>query len=348
MDNTEKILIIISILVSFQAYSQQCLMSDFEAQFYHIPETSTARATLKPHCLLIDLYCDYFTVQEFSGDRDSVRTWMKNQWDSVAILYKNEGVNIAVSSYNIPNGEMWADTMPFLTVQSLFYRLGLEVDNTGPGHFVHFMTSRDLGASIAWLGSYCSMRNPVWSGGKILTYYWNYAVSTSLDKILKPLSSNQWNYESLAHEMGHNLGLNHTHDCVWGPSNNEKVDTCWSGGVCPPVDMVQLKTIMSYCRLAGVGIDLLGVGFGTLPTERMLDNIASCGKFDVDAGPVVLTGLINEDVNAKKIIFDRGGTQFVTKLRSETDIEINMPVELNPGVSLFVNQNLCGIWLTRM
>lgn len=342
MKNTIAILIIVS-FAGQKVFSQECFFDQVPYQTYQ-PERHTERTTLGPHCLMVDLYCDYSTVLEFSGDRDSVRTWMQRQWDSVAVIFDSAGVNIGIASYNIPESEMWADTMAFLTMISLFYRFGLEVDNTGPGHFAHFMTTQNLGGGVAWLGTYCNMRNPIYSGtGELLSYSWNYAVSTALDKELLPIDEYQWNYNVLAHEMGHNLGLHHTHSCVWGPNLNQKIDDCQGAQSCSTIQPEDSATVMSYCHLTPVGIDLRNQGFGILPSQRMRDNIASCRKFDYSSDPVVLVGLINQDVNAKQIIIDRGGTQFVTKFRSETDIEINMPVELNPGAVLYVNQNLCGL-----
>ena len=87
----------------------------------------------------------------------------------------------------------------------------------------------------------------------------------------------------VAHEMGHNFGSSHTHDCVWGPNNNQQIDDCGSlvlgGGSCynPSAPIVPSGggTIMSYCHLNSVGIDFTK-GFGTEPGNLIRQEHSTC------------------------------------------------------------------------
>lgn len=87
-----------------------------------------------------------------------------------------------------------------------------------------------------------------------------------------------WTVMVLAHEVGHNLGSPHSHDCVWGPDGTQAIDCCaahWNsaydscGGGCnaEPYLPTNGGTVMSYCHgVGGVGINLNN-GFGQYPGD---------------------------------------------------------------------------------
>jgi len=53
----------------------------------------------------------------------------------------------------------------------------------------------------------------------------------------------------VSHEIGHNFGLKHTHDCSWGGPENGAIDRCApaEGGNCFTSTQQSVGTIMSYC-----------------------------------------------------------------------------------------------------
>ncbi len=89
-----------------------------------------------------------------------------------------------------------------------------------------------------------------------------------------------WDVFVAAHEIGHNIGAPHTHNCFWSPP----VDTCQlqRDGTDACYDVVSLRrprpgTIMSYCHL--VNGSSTPLTFGTRVAERMRTWIdASCMK----------------------------------------------------------------------
>ncbi|MEL6277189.1 MAG: M12 family metallo-peptidase, partial [Bacteroidota bacterium] len=88
-----------------------------------------------------------------------------------------------------------------------------------------------------------------------------------------------WSVNVLAHEMGHNLGSRHTHDCIWN-NNNTPIDGCGPAAnystPCTPGPLpTNGGTVMSYCHLLGnIGINFNN-GFGQQPGDLIRANIAN-------------------------------------------------------------------------
>jgi PKD repeat protein len=91
----------------------------------------------------------------------------------------------------------------------------------------------------------------------------------------------------VAHEIGHNLGSPHTHGCYWN-GNGTQIDDCGNignaspeGSACYnrflPIVPAAGGTIMSYCHLNAVGVNL-SLGFGSQPGDliRTFVNGAPC------------------------------------------------------------------------
>jgi hypothetical protein len=135
---------------------------------------------------------------------------------------------------------------------------------------------------IAWLDVLCASYSPGSNAGPYaFTNINNTATITAF-----PTYS--WNVEASSHEMGHNLGSPHTHRCAWGPTRTTAIDGCTTleptATSCanPGLPSASVKgTIMSYCHLTSVGINLAN-GFGQQPgdTVRHCINTAfnTCGE----------------------------------------------------------------------
>jgi len=93
----------------------------------------------------------------------------------------------------------------------------------------------------------------------------------------------------ITHELGHNLGCNHTFGCYWNLSWTPGASTFGSGridgsggatynpqeGSCtiPAIPPGFLGTIMSYCDSTGLCGVSFALGFGPIPRQRMIDRI---------------------------------------------------------------------------
>ena len=147
-------------------------------------------------------------------------------------------------------------------------------------------SSSDFGSSgIAWLlnsGVYCSQRNGS-GGGYSVNQVFKFAGSTASNDV-----------QVVAHELGHNFGLNHTHcTSLTGtqPTGTNTIDQCFTGESsigcfagpqsCPAT--ASSRTLMSYCHLTSPG----GVACGSVtlafhPTQittlqtRIAANLPSC------------------------------------------------------------------------
>ena len=89
-----------------------------------------------------------------------------------------------------------------------------------------------------------------------------------------------WTVNVVTHELGHNLGSHHTHDCVWGPDNCTAIDGCAEPksstgcGSCAEAPIPSKGTIMSYCHRGGNGIDF-NLGFGPEPGDVIRAKVAA-------------------------------------------------------------------------
>ena len=101
----------------------------------------------------------------------------------------------------------------------------------------------------------------------------SFGIST-VHGVLSNLWEYSWDTHILAHEIGHNLGSQHTHDCVWGPNNDEAIDGCSNNNGCDSAPIPEDGgTIMSYCQGHPEGIDFR-LGLGEQPGSRIKNYIA--------------------------------------------------------------------------
>ncbi len=82
-----------------------------------------------------------------------------------------------------------------------------------------------------------------------------------------------WTVECMTHELGHNLGSNHTHWCGW---SGGALDNCYTteGGCAAGPAPTNGGTVMSYCHLVAAGINFSN-GFGTEPGNQIRSRVST-------------------------------------------------------------------------
>lgn len=230
--------------------------------------STTSSVTGTPEkCLSVYIVTDYDLFTKFSGNTGNIEIYATAMFNGMASIYINESIAIHLDSLLIHISSDPYGTGP-MSIQNL-------IDNfrTAPGvssvaNLAHLFSGRSVsgGQGAGYLNTLCVPP-------------FNVAVSTRLGSIAPtyntPLPAE---VALITHEMGHNLGANHTHTCSYGGAPLDgcgfisgAIDIC---GVNPGLPVLG-GTIMSYCdAVSGVGI-LLANGFGILPGNVVRATVAA-------------------------------------------------------------------------
>jgi len=226
-----------------------------------------SRSNMTPECVTVFLELDHNMYNKKGADIANAEAWAMTLFSQVAILYIEHNVPI-----NISGIQVWDTIDPYISATNTSSALSLfrNAVHNNPnfnGRLAHLLSGRSLGGGIAYLNTLCSNST-------------NVAVSANLSGGSTPYPSYSWNVMVVAHEIGHNIGSNHTQACVWN-GNNTAIDGCGNiQGSCPdpgnPPNNVG-GTIMSYCHLTSAGINFAN-GFGPQPGALIEDKYlsASC------------------------------------------------------------------------
>ena len=240
-------------------------------------ETTSDYADIRPELTLplkssscnetVEIYveCDHQMYQNFSSNTASVVNYVNTMFAEVAALYSAENLTVLLSQVMV-----WTTNDGYPSGTSALSSFANALNNTGfNGDLAHLLTN-DSGSNggVAYVNQLCGA----------FPYSYSDILNTS-----HPVPTYSWDVQVVTHELGHNFGSAHTHDCVWGPSGNTQLDDCGSivigGGSCynpaNPIVPSSGGTIMSYCHLNSVGINFNN-GFGSEPGNLIRANHANC------------------------------------------------------------------------
>lgn len=255
-------------------------------------------------CLEIYFECDNKTYGTL-GDINSVTNWVTSLTNDVAAIYALHNVPLYMSELFI-----WTTDDPYTNLTNIGAirdEFVQTLQNNYDGRIAHLLSVRALGGGIAnGIGGYCNTY-PTYPGPQCF--------SSQLSSSITPYPNYSFNSYVIAHEMGHVMGLRHTHACVWNNTLTQ-IDDCgnmyaFDNGDTPEGlscydsdnDIIPAGggTIMSNCNLInGVGINL-SAGFGLLPGQMLYENFVyadcttgiSCGSLppvnDLCANAINLT-----------------------------------------------------------
>jgi hypothetical protein len=190
---------------------------------------------------------DYALYAALESEQE-VEDYVERVMNRVSSIYFNENIVVAVSDLSI-----WSvpDPYDYTTSLTALQSFGDQLPCDFNGDLAHLISARseNLGG-VAYVQGILSREHAIAFSNVVM------------DEEVNPYS---WDVNVITHEIGHNLGSRHTHDCVWGPNNNEAIDGCYVKDACntKPIP-AEGGTIMSYCHLRSEGINL-NLGFGPQP-----------------------------------------------------------------------------------
>ncbi|MBL0106984.1 MAG: T9SS type A sorting domain-containing protein [Ignavibacteria bacterium] len=201
----------------------------------------------------IAIEIDYATYNTYGQSVTAATNYALALMSASSAIYMKE-VNVKLV---IPYLRVWTTTDPYPGTNSSAvlnqFRNEWNANQQSVQRTLVHMISRRSGnmGGIAFINTLCS-------GGS--TGY-GYGFSNT-DGPIQPLPTYSWDVMVVSHEMGHNFGSNHTHNCGWVGG---AIDSCYAveGGCYSGPPVTRVGTIMSYCHLNG-SISLVQ-GFGPQP-----------------------------------------------------------------------------------
>ncbi|HLW50061.1 MAG TPA: M12 family metallo-peptidase [Sphingobacteriaceae bacterium] len=213
-----------------------------------------------------------YDIYQYMGSKTNVESLVTGIFNQVAILYTNENIGVLLSDIYV-----WEIPDPYTaTTAAGLLEDFIEERTSFVGDLGQLLTFRNLGANSGMakkVGGLCNseVKNKL-SVARIINNY-------------EPFPAPSWSVFIVAHEFGHSLGSEHTHDCVWN-GNNTAIDGCKTPVGCsnPGLPPPNGGTIMSYCiDVTGIGIYL---GFGPQPGNVIRNFVANAACIKpVIAGP---------------------------------------------------------------
>ncbi len=224
---------------------------------FSLPPTPNAVAA-GVGCKIVDIYIEADN-QMFLNNGSSITntsTLATNNFNQVATLYTNENIEIRLTSIKVwDTADPYPGTNPSIVLNLFKSVLGTSFT----GNLAHLFSGRNL-AGIAYLNVLNNKSSAHGVSSMTFGGYYNGAFSTS------PIGE-------ITHEIGHNMGSPHTHNCAAWVGGG--IDNCagtygaiYAEGSCTPANPpAGGGTIMSYCHLlSAIGTNYAN-GFGTQPGD---------------------------------------------------------------------------------
>lgn len=233
-------------------------------------------------CLELYIECDFQSYLDNGSSVNNTEAWAMSIINDVSTIYSSINVPLVVSEIFV-----WNSTDPYINESNLSEvrdSFVSHIQNNYTGRVAQLFSTRPLSGGLAYgIGGLC---------GEYPDFPGPYSIATELSTSYDPYPNFSFTVNVVAHELGHVLGARHTHACVWGPNSDTQIDDCGNiyaadNGDTPegtgcfddqsPILPMDGGTVMSFCNLAGGGIDLAN-GFGTEVGDYIFEkyNTAIC------------------------------------------------------------------------
>ncbi|MDR2206938.1 MAG: M12 family metallo-peptidase [Flavobacteriaceae bacterium] len=247
---------------------------------------------LTNRCVKIYFEIGYEPYLQNGSNTTTTTNWLTAMFNNIKTLYNNDDISVALSDVFV-----WTSADPYSgTPNEILNQFSANMSSQSFDGDLAQLLRNPATTSIAWVNTLCA--------GK---YYQTSYCGVNFTYESVPTYS--WNIEAMTHELGHNLGSKHTHDCVWN-GDNTPIDGCGyvasqgQDGCDGPIPTAVVGgTIMSYCHLLGsVGINFTN-GFGPQPKALIINRVEASSCLEVGctclapSASVVATTCIPPGVN---------------------------------------------------
>ena len=197
------------------------------------------------------------------GGATGATNYITGLFNEVITLYANDAIEMSINEILA-----WTTNSPY-SGGSSSAMLSSYQSNTGSfnGDLSHLVSYQASGGIAAGFAGICASNVD------------NSKCFSSINSSYSAVPTYSWSVMVCTHEMGHLIGSRHTHACVWN-GNNTAIDGCsgaTEGSCSLPGNPAGGGTIMSYCHLQSVGINL-NLGFGPQPGDVVRGTVNATGN----------------------------------------------------------------------
>ncbi|WP_027384613.1 M12 family metallo-peptidase [Epilithonimonas caeni] len=258
------------------------LMDNERQKIKFDPKTSKAPQMTNSCVRVYYEICNQPFQQNGSNVTNTVN-WISAVHNNINTLYVNDGVKMSLKTVYV-----WETADPYTGSYSqnlAAFRVNRPTFDGDLAHLVNYPST----TSVAYLNSLCGTYKYAYSG---------------INMTYNNVPTYSWTIMAMTHEMGHALGSPHTHACAWN-GDSTPIDGCgalagYPESGCDEIGPIpsQGGTIMSYCHLNSVGINM-SLGFGEQPgalIRQTVDSKACLGTDCTNVCTITVTSLVVSNV----------------------------------------------------